>query len=342
MRYDVRAMPEDAVAFTVYVRGLGSGDEPSPAVFEAAWNKLRRVLISELRKRALWSAPPSYLGIYGHGRWSESEALEELLLDCFEAVFVHRLTALEALLADEGREIDPLCVRNVRYFLHERQKRNDPLGFRVFGVVRGAIRRLLASATLEVLDGDPRVRNSTLLGFSSCAEPDAAGGIDLTEHVEGWLDDLLPELVTAQPARLPELEETLGRHLAGIVQAGVKAFRFKDVVGPLKSAVQAWRDAVWEVEAGVAVDDGDRECASIIRQVRPGTAYEERQFFDKLVECVSQALPRTVKTKKTGAQLLKYWNFLRCQVADDRAQELPSRRKIAELLDIQRYRIASR
>ncbi|MCP4655063.1 MAG: hypothetical protein GY856_06545, partial [bacterium] len=61
-RYHVGAMPEDAVAFTVYVRELGSGDEPSPAVFEAAWNKLRRVLISELRKRALWSAPPSYLG----------------------------------------------------------------------------------------------------------------------------------------------------------------------------------------------------------------------------------------------------------------------------------------
>jgi len=36
--------------------------------------------------------------------------------------------------ADPGTEIDPLCVRNVRYFLHERQKKHDPLGFRVAAV----------------------------------------------------------------------------------------------------------------------------------------------------------------------------------------------------------------
>ncbi len=328
-------MPKDA-AFTTYVRALLSGHEPAAATFETAWAKLRRLLVSELKRRSLWAAPPTYLGVYGYSRWSDREAFEELAVDCFQAVFVERMNSLTVLLAG-GAQIDGLCLQNLRFFLHERQKKHDPLGYRVYNVLRGAVRRLIETGTLHVLEGDPRVRNATVLGFAPETET-GTGGADLAEHLETWPDEVLPELVTAPPARLEEVKEKLGSRLVELAGSGVESFRFKEVVDPLKSCVHKWRDAVWEFEV-VAGDEGDRDFVSIVHQVRPGAEYEERQFFDKLVECVSEALPRAVKTKKSGAQLEKYWNFLRSQVADDRADQVPSRRKIGQLLEIQRTRI---
>ncbi len=325
-------MPRDDLAFTTYVRALRSDEEPSSAVFEAMWKKLRRLLAAELRRRALWNAPPSYLGVYGASGWTDPEAIEELLVDSYEAVFVDRMRSLEALLDDEGAQIDALCVRNLRYVLHERQKRHDPLGHRLFGVLRSAVRRAVEAGMLHVLDGDPRIGTATLLGFATWAEP--AGNTDLAEPVATWLEDVLPDLVTAPPSGLKEVEEALCRRLRCLADSGVETFRFKDVLDPLRSAVLKWRDAIWQSEA----DDADGELAALSGRLRPD-GYEERQFFDAVVECVSAALPRTVKTKKSGDQLERYWQFLRGLVAEDRADEVPSQRKIGELLGIQRTRI---
>ena len=339
---EAMARMNENTIFTDYVRVLRLSIEPPPDVFEAAWSKLRRLLVGELKRRGLWNAPPSYLGIYGYSRWSDEDAFEELRLDCYEALFVDRMPSLEALTAEPSAKIDALCLQNLRYFLHERQKKHDPLGYRVFAVLRRAVRDLIEEGVLHVLEGDPRVRNATVLGFAPEAELESRDeqedrGLDLDGYVEAWLDDVLPDLATAAPSKLEDVNRKLGGRLSSLAETGITAFRFEDVAGPLKKGVQSWRDAIWQTQSGVEDDDGD--FVSILRQVRPGAEYEERQFFDKVVECVSAALPGTMKTKKTGDQLEKYWNFLRSQVAGDREDEMPSRRKICSLLDIQRYRI---
>jgi len=325
-------MSRDDLAFTSYVRALTSDEEPASTVFEAMWQKLRRLLAAELRRRSLWNAPPSYLGIYGAGAWTDSEALEELLVDSYGAVFVDRMRSLEALVDDEGTQIDALCLRNLRYFLHERQKRHDPLGHRVFGALRNAVRRAVEEGTIHVLDGDPRIGTSTLLGFAPWAGSE--GDVDLSELVAVWLEDVLPDLVTAPPSGLLAVEEALSRRLRCLEGSGVESFRFRDVIEPLRTGVFKWRDAVWQMEAdGTGVD-----LAAVAGRLRPN-GYEERQFFDALVECVSAALPRALKTRKSVDQLERYWRFLRGLVAEDRADEVPSQRRIGELLGIQRTRI---
>ena len=145
--------------FTDYVRSLDAGIEPTAEDFDAVWGKLHDALRSEMIKRSVWSAPPSYLGICGWNSWSAQEALEELLSDCYNFIFVRRLPGLEALLEIQ-ENIEGLVFRNIRHFLFEKQKRHDPVGYRVFRVLRTAARQSLAAGVLHVLAGDEVVVTS--------------------------------------------------------------------------------------------------------------------------------------------------------------------------------------
>ncbi len=333
--------------FTEYVRSLDAGIEPTPESFEAAWGKLREALRSEMMKRSVWSAPPSYLGIYGSHSWSEKGALEELLSDCYSFIFVRRLPGLEALL-EVQENIEGLVFRNIRNFLFEKQKHHDPLGYRVFRVLRTATRQSIAAGALHVLAGDPRVGNATILAFSPGCGLARARPEDLSERIRPWSDELLPELVTARGAKLDAVVGDLCRCLARLAAQGIEGFRFKDLIAPLKQAVRGCWNAVWQSSQGdLAFDDGDGEFVNLVRLVRPDSGFEERDLFQALLACVAEALDRLEARRKTRAYLEKLWAFLRNHAAEQepapdpdarRASTLPSRRRIATLLDIPRYR----
>ncbi len=137
--------------FTEHVRLLARGT-PLPAEhFDTLWQALRAVLVSELRKRSLWNTSPAYLGVYGTDSWQRPEALEELLVECYSAAFLRRLRALGAQLRARS-SIDGLIFLNVRNFLHDTQKKHDPLGFRIFTVLRAAIRALVKGGVLKISD----------------------------------------------------------------------------------------------------------------------------------------------------------------------------------------------
>ncbi len=84
--------------FTEYVRSLAADIEPTEEDFDAVWKKLGDALRHKMVERSLWGAPPSYLGVCGSNSWSEKDAFEELLCDCYSFSFVHRLSGLAALL----------------------------------------------------------------------------------------------------------------------------------------------------------------------------------------------------------------------------------------------------
>lgn len=325
------------LAFTGYVRSARPG-KPFSTEFDAAWEKLRRALISELRKRMLWDAPPRYLGIHGWNHWSEPGALEELLHDCFIAVFVDRLTALQAQ-AEAKPDIEPLVFGNVGRFILDTQKKHNPLDYRVFKILRNALRRALDSKDVFVLEGDPKIANATILGFSPWTDPETARGAPLDEGVRTWCDDLLPELVTARPSELAPVEETLLRLLVRLAPRGVEAFRFKDLVDPLKSETRARWTAVWRhVEGETAIEEGEGHLVKVVRLVSPDAGFEERQAFGTLLVCVARAIEQVDKTRKTRRHLSKFWGFVRASLGEAGEERLPSYRRMSELLGIPRIR----
>src|SRR6185295_7939494 len=99
--------------FTEYVRGA-SGDSPQDrSRFDGLLTSLRSVLIQELKRRDLWNAPPRFLGVFGGNRWEEADLPDELVLDCFEYVFIRRIQGLRNQ-AKVHPDIDGLIVLNVQ------------------------------------------------------------------------------------------------------------------------------------------------------------------------------------------------------------------------------------
>lgn len=327
--------------FTEHVRRLAEGAEPpSEAEMEAVLDALTGALKAELRRRGLSEAPPRFLGVTGHERW-DGAALEELAIDAYAFNFVDRLRSLAGQLRVKPN-IDGLVFRNLKNLLHERQKRHDPIGFRVFEAVRSALRTAVEADQLEVIRGPPRVHNETVLAFpgataSHPADLDAAG---IAELVAVWSDELLPELVTARGRRRQAVLDRLRRRLPDLDGRGVAVFSFKDLVDLFKREVRSRWAALRETEEGeLAFEDGAGEGDEALRLVpteHPFPEIAEREAFTKLVDCVGRGIEEIRVTERVRSDLADVWQVLRTAAVEE--ESMPSQRKLATLLDIPRDR----
>lgn len=316
--------------FSLYIAALDarSGLEPDEH-FPAFWSALRHALQRELARRGLWEGPPRYLGIAAaEGYWTP-EALEELATDAY-VFLLDRIRALSEQLAVKG-DVDGLVRLNLRHFVHERQKQHDPLGYRLYEVVRGAVERGVEEGFLEA-DPHGRIANRTVL---SCRRPGAVR--ELAELVEGWCDELLPDLVTATGKGRHRVAGRLAEGLCALGGAG--RVSFKELLDAVKRSVRARWHAVCLSEGGEAArEEGDDALPALVPVVSPDSSYEEHQSFDCLVACVTEAVAASGGSAEKQAHLSALWQFLRTVAAEADAPLL-SRRGVAELLGLPRYRL---
>lgn len=356
--------------FTQFVRSLE--DTPDERLALAAWERLREILKSELKRRGLWHSPPSYLGIQGWPAWSGESAgrgpgqgpgegaLEELVADCYSFIFVDRLGRLQAQLRVKPN-IEGLIVLNVRHFFLERQKEHDPLGYRVFEMVHAAMLQAIGEGELFVLSGDAQVRNHTVLGFALGAPEDAAppappappAWAPLAPLVAGWNDELLPDLVMARGRRQEEVWARLRVLVRGLEPQGVRSFRFRDVLDPLKSGARLrWAALLEEGEEGGARASGLPAPDGAGRRVLPETPVESQESLEKLTRYVSAAVSRMPMAPQTREYLATLWQYLKLQVgagepagslarrmAELGEEERLSHRRLAQVLGIPRERL---
>ena len=331
------------LVFTQYVRSLVPGEAPSPEAFEAVWEKLRQALRKEMQVRSLWQAPPRYLGIFGGSGWYEPSTFDELLSDCYVFVFVRRLGGLATLL--ESRDnIEGVVFLNIRHFLFERQKKHDPLGYRVYSVVHEAVRQAIAGGRLLVVEGPAKVVNDTLLALGLVSSEETKSRPEASAELEsllgGFTHDLLPELVVAQRPTLDRIIATLADRIVALLERGLRLFRFKSLVDPLKRQVRRQWSAIWEESQGEAAWEPDGEgSAQWIRLVQPEADFEAREHFEALIECVAASLRKLDAPPRTREYLERLWLFLRQRLAEE-APPLPHT-QMARLLEIPRYRLAS-
>lgn len=333
--------------FTEHVRSLEPGGKPpSPERVAAVRKALRAVLKSELRRRGLWESPPRYLGVYGWERWEDAgspsgdDALEELVAEGYVFIFATRLQRLRAHL-EMKENVDGLIFLNIRHFFHERQKEHDPVGSQVFEILQSAVRKSLESGELHVLQGEAGVRNDTVLGFAPEADPGSPVPTDLRSLIVRWNSDLLPDLLTARGKRQEEVVQKLRERLPELRREGVEAFRFKDLIDPMKADVRARWAALHERGDGDTAVETSGDESTLARLVQPDTDVEDRQFFKMVVGCVLENLERLEARDKTRAYLLNLWSFARLQARDSGEDESgrPSARKVADLLRIPRDRL---
>jgi hypothetical protein len=336
--------------FTRFVRNLEPGQplDRERREFDEAWAALRRLLVSELKRRSLWSLSPACLGIYGCASWTDSEAIEELVADCFVYTFAERFRSLKAQLRSKP-DVEGLILRNVRNFLQETQRRHDPVGFRVFTVLRSAVRSALSAGELQVIAGSPGVQRDTVLAFRAAPAEETARLEELRPHALAWNDDLLPDLITARGWDVRQVTARLERHLQRLETSGIHAFRFHDLVDALRQDARArWR-AIWVCSPdGIPPRPEEDGLAAVARLVEPHAAWDERESVYKLLACLELSVERVPEPPARSRDYLRrLLAFLKSHATDapgergGRGEELPSHRQLATLLDIPRDRLPS-
>ena len=323
-------------SFTAHFEALEPGCADAPGA-QAVRADLRRALEVELRRRGLWTASASYVGVLGHGRW-DREALDELAGDCYLYQLV-RLRSLKAQLR-AGADIDGFVLLNVCHFVFERQRASDPLGYRVFEMLERAVERAVEGGRLLRPETGERVRNDTVLAFApGGAEAAPASHEAVAPLARSWNDDLLPALVTARGR--PQREAVVTRlegPLATLPELGVHAFRFGDLVEPLKADARRRWAALGEPQEGEVAFEADGDLAVLVRTAEPDTSIEERDRFDKLVECAAGRLARMPEADGAG-ELLSLLSALARHARDPAADEPPSHRSLARETAIPRHRL---
>ena len=330
------------------------GEPPSSGALERVLKGLRHDLKVEIRRRGLWDKSPRVLGMVGFERWDRwgfhsdldgegQEALDELSVDCYVYIFVTRLRSLLGQLETKGN-VEGLVKRSVRNFVHDSQRKHDPLGFRVYKVFRRAVEQSVKERRLFILEEHRRLCNDTLLGFHPQArmQQERDEGADLTDAVTRWNDALLPDLMTAQGSQLKSVVETFQQKLLGLETEGVGSFRCRDVMDPLKSdARQRWA-TVWSRGDGRSLI-GDHGSPMPL-QVGVGS-----EGFQALSSCVGRRLSKFQGQQRTRNHLLKLWDYLKQYALADLngegpvswdivEEKLPSHRELAKTLNIPRDR----
>jgi hypothetical protein len=330
--------------FTAFVDGLQGERTPDADLFHDAWHGLRAALVGEMKKRGLWQSPPSYLGAYGWESWDSEAAqgaLGELVADCYAFIFVDRLQSLQRQLQDKP-DIDGLVLLNVRHFLHERQRAHDPLGFRIFEMLQTAVEDAVSSGALHLLAGDRKIRNDTLLGFGAAAELPSTPP-DLEPIVLRWNDELMPALITARTRQQAAVVRQLRERLLELPRHGIEAFRFKDLLDPLKRDVRGrWAALLGEGEAGAVA--ASPEIVQGAAAALPGSNAENREGFEDLTRSVSASIDGMEADPRTRAQLKTLWDYLWRQHGEEgqetgQEKRLPSYRQLGQRLNISRERL---
>lgn len=334
--------------FTDYVQSLSpTGDPPDTESFDRLWEALRAAVRREVKRRGLWESPPRYLGVYGWGSWQmpersaasgQSDALDELVADCYSYIFVTRLRSLRRL-AGIHPSIEGVVVRSIRHFLHDTQRSQDPLGFRIFKVLRAALKRLLNQGRIYLLSGGPKIANETIFGFQVEAKPALAEGVDLRDFVQTWNDALLPELVTARGEEEGTVVGELANRLLELPAGGVGVFRFRELIDPFKADIRARWAALFEwTEEETGVEEGEGELIRVVRLLQPDTGVEDRDAFRKLAATVEDELERLEVRQGTRRHLTTLWRFLCTFAVEGVEDQPPSHRQLSPLLGIPRDR----
>ena len=342
--------------FSNFVRQLdGRSEGLDPEFFDEVWTALRAILRRELKRRDLWHLPPSYLGVSGRARWSEGsgaggsgvpsrdDALEELAADCYSYVFLTRLDSLRAQLKVKPN-VEGLVLLGIRSFLLERRRHFDPIGSRVYEVLRSALQRGVADEVCFVQADDRRIRSDTIILFGKGKDRNyrAASEPLLVETARAWADELLPDLVTCVGRAQRSVESRILLRLRRFPEQGVDGLRFGALLNPLKTEVRSrWGTMFHRSLGDVAFEEVDEGLVHLVRSVQPDTSFEQRESFTGLSRRITFELEHLDADQRTVGDLLRLWELLRTYALIDGEPDRkpPSQRNISKQLRIPRDRL---
>ena len=292
---------------------------------EEALQHLKSLSIFELKRRGLWTAPPGYVGQRGI-RWLEPGVLDEFVHDVFMFVLVERLSGLL-----NARKLGKKCgwrVRNfVGFFITERQKDADPIGYRVFGRLKAAVQKSLERGFLFLFgnvedptvfsDRAPELDNQSCLTYRRGHF--VAAALDRLRDAARFLNDrLLPGLVTDEGRSVPKLVDRFADQLETVGKDfdEVEGFRLGELGKEQKDDARRRFQGFGLLERPTALDespgDDDGGAATLVVAV---DGHEETldQWSDRrrlILQTVSDRID-ALPSGQDRDELWKLWTLLK-------------------------------
>jgi hypothetical protein len=289
---------------TRHVRDFGAAGDPAKEVLAAMKNLLRR----RMARRNLLSAWPHFLG-YGAPNWDAPGAFDDAVADCYVFAVLTRLEALRNQLRVRDN-VDGLIVLNVDHFLLGRQRRYDPVGYAVFGNVRGAVEAAHAAGELIVVGlRRGRLHNQALLRLARGGAGAPATETDLLrpalEDAPGW-HEALPHLVETTEKG----QDWVGAFLHQLRAAGVEAVHCGDLVSVLATRARNDWAALHSVPRGEVAIEGDDEWGELVRVVAPDSRVEDRDRWEWLKQAVRRRIEGMHVQRRKRESRARVWDAL--------------------------------
>ena len=246
--------------FTRHVRDLGTPKDR----FEKFWKQFLRDLESEMRSRRLFNAAPPFLGAEydEYVTWHDPVAFEALATDCYMAAVLKRVKPLRDML-QQSSSVAGAVRKNIKYFLIDRQRKANPMGYKLFKNVEGILQEEIDQGRLAIQGtGDGKLRNETILLLDSEARPGSGprcGPRRLLDSSELWSDVVRVVAGPEDDARKPLVDA-----LSELRAAGVGVLRLGDLLVALRGSASGRSigrsAAIWNRAPGLP----GRSCRTLV------------------------------------------------------------------------------
>lgn len=313
----------DETIFTEHVRCRLEGAEPPPGILE----HLRSVVVNDLRKKGLWSAPPKYLG-YDGSAWSDGEAIEDLVQDCYVTCILRNLANLAERLP-YSHSIDGMVRKKVGWFISDLRRSNSGVSGRIFVNVRAASEALVIDGVAHCLD-DPIVGGSLVLHSAE------SGYVERDRLSQLFASDLETASLLKSCHRICEESKLdLKRRIAASFATGLPGFRVNDFVAILEKAATTHSSARDAASAPAAVSETDSEGFRIqTRIIFSDTRYEDLEQVERWLALLAEEINASQRRPKVKERLHRVLSYLGQSVRNGEPPETTAQASMSRTLGI--------
>jgi hypothetical protein len=281
----------------------------------------------------LLSASPGILGYHALPSWSVPSAFEDIVVDCYVFAIAQRIARLQHHLKSKPN-VDGLISRNVANFLIERQRKKDPIGYAVFGNVKGAVLNAAEVKEFEIdnLDRGRFCSQSIVrLGGGAAAIPATRDQIkQRLEMALGWTGVVQSLTENTVEGRIWVLS-----FLRGFTAVGLSAVECGDLVEVLATRVRAeWRTRHADPSSELA-REGDDEFAMTVRMVWPDEGIEAKERWELLKRVIPERIAGLERQDRVRERLASVFNAL-VQAIESGEGDPPSQAEMTEKTGIPR------
>jgi hypothetical protein len=181
-------------------------------------------------------AVPKFLG---YSNWQQD--FESLLSDCYEFAIYERFNALKAQ-SEKGNNVDGYIRLNINHFLFERQRRCDPIGYKVGTTAQRAVQKAVEHKVFQAdkFNKKGKIHNPTTLTTGTDQQVcDQESLKNRLLNLPAW-ENLRSKLRDAHLNKIVTVDHFY-QILLALAETGV-SFTFKDLADVMKDQIRPWQE----------------------------------------------------------------------------------------------------